>query len=219
MSVVLAVQHQSRIVLHSIACAAACAIPVPFLDEWVQRRIGKNMLQGILEHYQAPIEPAATVLTNRQGGCLGCLIGVVVYPIAKFIRTIAYFLTIKKVLTECEHWLRRGIVIDIALQMGIRLDTEEGARQLNSIIEGKSTISDTVLLSGIHHIFTGATKDLFQVARGTVRWAKGMGTLEEIVPVELVQAISDLVTPEYIEKIERVLSQAKQDKVLVYHQE
>ena len=202
-------RHQTRIVVHSILCGAACFIPIPFLDEWTQHKVGRHMISGILLGYQKESEPASIILSQKHSNwCFGCVIAVFVYPFKKLIRTIAIFLTIKQLVDECEHWLFRGIFIELAIQQGYDFSDAEAIRSLRSLMyESNERVNTTAIVSGLKGIFEGTRKDVVRIARGSFRWARGLGELEEIVPTELVSAMEKLVTTEFVEQVNAILKE------------
>ena len=202
-------RHQTRIVMHSILCGAACFIPIPFLDEWTQQKIGQNMISGILTGYQKQEEPASHILSRRYSNwCLGCVISLFVYPIKKLVRTIAIFLTVKQVVDECEFWLFKGIFIELAIQQGFDFSNPETVRSLKKVMaQSMADVNATAIVSGITAIFKGTRKDALRIARGTFRWARGRGELEALVPVEMVNAMEQLVTPEFVEQVNAILKE------------
>ena len=208
----LSLKNQSRIVIHAIMCGAACFIPIPFLDEWTQQKIGKHMISGILDSYQKASEPASRTLSRRYSTwCMGCLIGIFIYPIKKLIRTIAIFLTIKQLVDECEYWLYRGVFIELAIQLNVDLNHPQNLSYLHKRINrSMNEIDSKIIFNGIKGVFEGGRQDILQIARASFRWVRGEGNLNEIVPKAMVGAISQLVTPEYIQHITQLITSDKE---------
>ena len=207
----IVIQNQTRIVVHAIMCGVACFIPIPFLDEWTQQKIGKHMIEGILQSYQKDKDPASTVLSRRYSNwCLGCIVSFFIYPFKKLIRTLAFFLTIKQVVDECEYWLFRGIFIEVAIQAGVDLSDPNVLKSMRALTQKSiDEINSTAIVNGLKGVFEGARKDIVRMARGTFRWVRGQGDWKEIVPKDMVSSIEQLVTPEFKQQIADILHREK----------
>lgn len=199
--------NQHTIVLHSIVCGVSCFIPIPFVDEIVQQKVGKRMVSNILIAHGKKTEPASKILSRRYANwCFGCLIGLFVYPFKKFIRTVAIFFTVKKVVDECEFWLFKGIMIDIALQLGIDLNDEKLSHAMSKVIrECSKEVDSSVLFDGVKSIFISANKDLKEMAKASLNWMRGRGEIKEIVPNSMVESIERLVTPEFVQRLSETI--------------
>ena len=65
----------------------------------------------------------------------------------------------------------------------------------------------SAIVGGINDILKGTRIDALRIARGTCRWARGQGELEALVPVEMVNAMEQLVTPEFVEQVNAILKE------------
>jgi hypothetical protein len=83
-------------------------IPLPILDQLVRKwLLRRGIRQVAAEHGVTLTDKALKQLASDRRGCLiGCLIGVVWWPIRKLFRTMFYFLTIK----ECLDTMAEGAV-------------------------------------------------------------------------------------------------------------
>ena len=96
-------------------------IPLPFLDElvrtWLLRR---GVREVAAEHDVVFTDKALKRLTSGRQGCLiGCIIGVVWWPIRKLFRTMFYFLTIKECLDTMVEGALRIEMIRRACESGV----------------------------------------------------------------------------------------------------
>jgi hypothetical protein len=106
-------------------------IPLPFLDElvrtWLLRR---GIRQVAAEHGVTLADKALKRLASDRGGCLiGCLIGVVWWPIRKLFRTMFYFLTIKECLDTMAEGAVRIEMVRRAGETGVLPDKVELVRE------------------------------------------------------------------------------------------
>lgn len=83
-------------------------IPLPILDELVRAFLLRRGIQQVAAEMgvMLPSVSIQRLARERKGCVLGCLIGVLWWPIRKFFRTVLYFLTIK----ECMDTMAEGAV-------------------------------------------------------------------------------------------------------------
>lgn len=207
----LSINHQSTTVSHSLLCAIACFIPLPFVDEYTQTKIGNRMFNKILDGHGQPNPSAANILSRRYGSwCMGCIVSLFVYPVKKLIRTVALFLTVGNVVLECEYWISRGIILDVALAKGWVPSDDESAEQLRLVMKRSKTELDSgAIYSGLKNIFSTSRREFFSMWRGVVKWVRGEKTIKEILPDEIVLSVDSLVSDAYIKSVVQFLEKTE----------
>ncbi len=106
-----------RIAHCALAAGLTAFVPIPFLDEWLQRRAHRAMYAAIAAEAGQPLdEPALDLLTeDRSSLLIGCLGVAVFWPIKKLFRTLLYFLTVKDVVDGAAEATLRAAMVRAAL--------------------------------------------------------------------------------------------------------
>lgn len=125
------------------ACGLAMLIPLPWVDEYVERRLTRSMYRALAEaHGVALPEAALDTLTEDRGNvAIGCLLAIVKWPLKKLFRTVVYVLTVKDVIDGATRAAHRATLVDIALAEGLLPGHAEGVRTVMDELLGKIRIS------------------------------------------------------------------------------
>ena len=110
----------AEITRYTLLCGLTPLIPIPFLDEWVERNFRRHLYKAVAAKRGITLdEPALDVLTEDRASMLvGCLVIAVKWPVKKLFRTIFYFLTIKDVIDYVTRAAHYGAMLDAAIVHG-----------------------------------------------------------------------------------------------------
>ena len=138
----------------ALLCGLTMLIPLPWLDEYVERRVTRHLLHGLAEARATPLSPEVLhVLTeDRSSLMLGCLYAVVLWPVKKLFRTVFYFLTVKDVFDAIARAAHRAALVELALARGLLPDHAAEVR----------TVMDTLLA---RHRVSPVTRTLWRQER------------------------------------------------------
>lgn len=122
--------HQT-IARQSILVALAALIPIPFVDTWLQDRLRAEMTRGIAHHHGVELrgETVARLSTVQGNLLLGCMLGVVWWPIKKLIRKVVYVLAMKDSLDSLANTIVWGWMLNEALSQGRDVGTGVRVRE------------------------------------------------------------------------------------------
>ena len=111
----------TAIARYTLLCGLTPLIPIPFLDEWVERSIRRQLYKEVAAQRGVTLdESALDVLTEDRASMLvGCLVVAVKWPIKKLFRTFFYFLTIKDVIDYAARAAHYGAMLDAAIVHGV----------------------------------------------------------------------------------------------------
>lgn len=114
-------------------------IPVPFFDEYVERRVTRDLFARIAEHRGTPLDDATlrTLTEDRSSLAMGCLTLVIVWPLKKLFRTIVYVLTVKDVFDGVTRTAHRATLFEHALDRGLLPEHAEDVRVAMDDLLGK----------------------------------------------------------------------------------
>lgn len=126
---------RSTIARQTLLVALAGLIPIPFIDTWIQGRLRSQMVRELGLHHDVELEaPTVKTLTRIRGNLLlGCLVGVVWWPIKKLIRKVVYVLTVKDAVDAVSDTFIRGEMVREALSRGLLPTESERVRRAMDI--------------------------------------------------------------------------------------
>ena len=109
------------ILRQAILVSLAALIPIPFLDTWLQGRLRAEMTRALAHQHHVSLDPPSVHLLSdvQSSMVLGCLWGVVWWPIKRLIRKVIYILTIKDAIDVLADTFTRGLLLDEALSQGL----------------------------------------------------------------------------------------------------
>jgi len=119
-----------RVAHHAVLVALAGLIPFPFVDTWIQRRLRAELVAQLGRHHDQPLDATQvrTLSADRANLLLGCVVGVVWWPIKKLFRKIIYVLTIKDAIDAASDTWLQGEMVGRALRAGALPEQAEGVR-------------------------------------------------------------------------------------------
>ncbi|MCB9758693.1 MAG: hypothetical protein H6739_02540 [Alphaproteobacteria bacterium] len=112
---------RSKIAHYGLLSGLCPLIPLPFVDEWVLRRVRAALFVELLQA-QGVSEAGAnadTLSEDTRAFFPGCLWGAFLYPIRKLFRTVLFFLLIKDCLDQATETLHRGQMVLLAAERGL----------------------------------------------------------------------------------------------------
>ncbi len=174
-------------------CGCTAFIPIPFLDEYVERRVTRALLRKVAADRGAVIhEQALLVLTeDRSSVALGCLYTMVVWPLKKLFRTVFYFLTVKDVIDGTTLAAHRAMLVDIALAEGVLPGDAAAVRKV------MDELLDKVRYSPV-------TRPLYRQERPELPGEPGQGFVAGLVRTLQRQGGGGLLVPLFHERLARL---------------
>lgn len=112
--------------------AGLCALsPIPFIDDLVIGVIRRRLVGRLFRAHGIPLSWGQARALTRTGRnwLLGCLGGVVVYPIRKIFRKVFYFLAVKEAVDVASRLLHQGLLVRHALDQGCVTAADLGGRE------------------------------------------------------------------------------------------
>lgn len=94
-------------------------IPVPFLDDAVKSYSERVLLRKLSEKHGfllSSAEAKGFAEPSNRGCCLGCLSGVVLYPLKKLLRKLFFFLEIKRATDLASRTFVMAYLFDVCLK-------------------------------------------------------------------------------------------------------
>jgi hypothetical protein len=95
-------------------------IPLPFLDEYIERQILKRLYRDLAAQYAQELTDAQLdhLTEDHSSVLVGCFGLFIKWPLKKLFRTVFYFLTIKDVVDISARSTHRAAIIRAAFQKG-----------------------------------------------------------------------------------------------------
>ena len=117
---VLSREVQRTLVQYSVLAGLCPLIPLPFIDDLVQRFVTRRMVtQMFTDHGLAPTDKQiGPLIRNRMGCSMGCVLAIVLYPIKKIFKKILFVFAIGSSINVSSVWFHRGYLIAAALRDG-----------------------------------------------------------------------------------------------------
>ena len=200
---------QKVIVKYSLLYGLASFIPLPLVDSYTQDLLAKRMTKKIFQHYDRPISDAnAKLISQKSGGfCWGCIAGVLIWPVKKLIKTIAFFLSFKSLSDEIASCSIRAITIQQAILLGWNEEDKEGILKFKAeieIIEKKQAASVVKIL---YAILESSKRGVRKLLWGLIRRIRAQK--EEEIEEELIAPIYEALfsNEEQIESIRTQLQE------------
>jgi len=157
-----------RLAAKAIGIGLTPIIPLPVVDEllraWLLRR---GIRQVAAEQGVALSAQAVSRLAHERKGCaLGCLIGLVWWPIRKFLRTLFYFLTVKECMDSMAEGAIRIEMVRRACEAGVLPSQSERVREV--MFETLKSDMGSVVSGLVRH--RGAPGHITLEGSWSVRW-------------------------------------------------
>ncbi len=111
-------KNQTLIASHAVLAGMTRFIPVPFVDDLVQSYVLRRLIRRLAESYGVTLgeKDAETLGTEPAGGCGGCLLSAVFYPLKWLLRKIFIFLEMKRSADLLSRVYHRGFLVEYAMQ-------------------------------------------------------------------------------------------------------
>ena len=116
--------HHQMIARQAVLVGLAALLPIPFIDIWLQGRLRAELTRGLARHHHVSVEPKTVQALSsvKQNLLMGCVLGVIWWPIKKLIRKIVYILAVKDALDALSDTLIRGWMLDLVFARGLAPD-------------------------------------------------------------------------------------------------
>ena len=114
----------SRVATTCLLVGLSPLIPIPFVDDMVQRAMLREAYGTLARHEGRPCPPAAlqALTAGHSNFLVGCLLAMLWWPVKKLFRTIVFVLIVKDCLDEAAQAAVRGLLVHRALQAGLLPD-------------------------------------------------------------------------------------------------
>ncbi len=181
----------------SAILAGVCALsPIPFVDDLVIGAIRRHLVGRQFRARGIELtwgQRRALTKTNRNL-LMGCLLGVVIYPIRKIFRKVFYIFAVKEAVDVASRLLHQGLLVEHALDRGCidgdGLGQDKASLEhLNRVIDRTCKDTDTSPISQIlKRSFAGGRVFLRRLGRQVVRTLRALHVLRR---EEAVDALTD----------------------------
>ncbi len=147
----MAVVSRRTISVNALFVGLCALIPIPFLDDVLRRVLMRGAYQAIAEQEGAPLSAEALTTLSRAEPLrlLGCVGGLLWYPIKKISKKILYFFAIKDALDWTAEAAVRGELVRLAVSRGDlpgRAEAVRAAMDAAWEAEGGSPVTRSLLL-------------------------------------------------------------------------
>ena len=140
---------QSIIVKNAVLIGMTPLIPIPFVDDWAKNYFQRRMARELVQLQRMTLSPKVIkALADDREGCLsGCLGMIILYPIKKILRKLAFFLEWQRAANLVTHSYYYGYLLEVALQEGwLQSDDVEQAARVRTAIDHAHKGANTQLL-------------------------------------------------------------------------
>jgi hypothetical protein len=95
-------------------------IPLPIVDRWAANVLRRRMVRGVARRHGVELPPDAlsTLGDAAGGGCLGLLLGIVLWPIKKLLKTVTIAFQVKGIADTISEVVHRALLVEEALERG-----------------------------------------------------------------------------------------------------
>ena len=186
-------------ITRSAILAGICALsPVPFIDDLIIGAIRRHAARRVFRAHGMELSWGQQRALTRTGRNLlvGCLLGVVVYPIRKIFRKLFYIFAVKEAVDVASRLLHQGRLWQHALDQGCFEGAELGSRKepldkLALVVRQTCEEGDTSPISQIFRgTFAGGGVFLRRLGLQVVRTLRALGVMRR---EEAVDALPDRI--------------------------
>ena len=172
----------------SAIMAGICALsPVPFIDDLFIGAIRRHAVRRIFRARGKELTwgQARALTRSNRNVVLGCLLGVVVYPIRKIFRKVFYIFTVKEAVEVATRLLHQGRLVEHALAAGsLSVDelgtSKEPLARLNLTIQQTCGEANTDSIVRIFETsFAGGRAFLRSLGRRAVRILRALNVMRQ----------------------------------------
>jgi hypothetical protein len=186
----------------SAILAGICALsPVPFIDDLVIGAIRRHLVgrQFRARGVELSWGQRRALTKTHRSLLLGCVLGVVVYPVRKIFRKVFYIFAVKEAVDVASRLLHQGLLVEHALAVGCvdpaalggdRAPLERLNRAIHDTCEDVGTSPINRIL---RNSFAGGRVFLGRLGRQAVRTLRALGVLRR---EEAVDAASEALRGE-----------------------
>lgn len=114
----------------TLLCGLAMLIPLPWVDEYVERRVTRQLYQRVASRRGVTLgdEPLDLLVEDRSNLAVAVGLAVLKWPFKKLFKTVFYFLTLKDALDAVARAAHRATLLDEALERGLLPDRARDVR-------------------------------------------------------------------------------------------
>ena len=172
----------------SAILAGVCALsPVPFIDDLFIGAIRRHAVRRIFRARGKELSwgQSRALTRTRRNVLVGCLLGVVVYPVRKIFRKVFYVFAVKEAVEVASRLLHKGRLVEHALAVGCLSVDEIGASKepfarLNRVIQQTCDEANTDSIVRIFETsFAGGRAFLRSLGRRAVRILRALSVLRQ----------------------------------------
>lgn len=178
-------QSRANITMSAIFAGVCALSPVPFIDDLVIGAIRRHMVGRLFRAHGVSLSwgQRRALTRSHRSLMLGCMLGVLVYPIRKIFRKVFYLFAVKEAVDVASRLLHQGVLVEHALTQSCidpgRLgEAKEPLERLNRVIQrtcedvGASSVSRIFERS-----FAGGRVFMRRLGRQVVRTLRALGVL------------------------------------------
>lgn len=116
--------------LLTVLCGLAMLIPLPWVDEYVERRVTRRLYQRVASQRGVSLgdEQLDVLVEDRSSLAVAVGVAVLKWPFKKLFKTVFYFLTVKDALDALARAAHRATLLDEALERGLLPDRARDVR-------------------------------------------------------------------------------------------
>lgn len=95
-------------------------VPVPFVDRWIANALRRRLVRKIAGRHgcELPPESLARLADAQGGGCVGCLVAVLAWPVKKVLKTLTIVFQVKGIADTSSEVMHRGLLLEEAFEAG-----------------------------------------------------------------------------------------------------
>lgn len=130
MDSLMSTEQEEKIAAQVLLVGLCPLIPIPILDDYVERQILASAIRRLSLTSGRPIpeEVIATLTEDRSSFLVGCLWACVRWPFKKLFRTVFFFLTIKDIVDTVSRTSHRVAIVAQAMERGLLPEQAERVR-------------------------------------------------------------------------------------------
>lgn len=96
-------------------------VPVPLLDGWIEDQLRRRMMRRIARRHGVDLdaEQLSRLADSPWGGCGALLWGLLLWPVKKLVKTIAFVLQAKSITDKFSEVVHRALLVEEAARLGL----------------------------------------------------------------------------------------------------
>jgi hypothetical protein len=100
-------EHQSHVIKHALIITVLPLSPIPFLDWILEPILVRRMFEPLFKY---PTQ-RRHFIGKGDRFCLGCLTGLLLYPIKKFVRIVKFFVQFNTFIKTFFYWFCKSYIL------------------------------------------------------------------------------------------------------------